>query len=163
MHTRVNIQIVPLDPSFLLCRKQQGALWGGCAWEKIPSLVFSSIPCWIWAQSLVDVGRYWLVASTFLWSHWLRCDSLCILKSDTWSVLDTSENSKGYKGLARERQWNGQLFAAGVLTDFMSHEAEMISLSRINHRGLPATSVWEFHFLSECWKTGWFCYFEEEF
>lgn len=46
--TRVNIQIVPLDPSFLLCRDQQGAL-RGCAQEKNSFSIF--LP-----SSLLDLG-----------------------------------------------------------------------------------------------------------
>lgn len=86
VHTRVNVQIVPLDPSSLLCRDQQGVLWR-CGREKIPSLFSSPIPCWSWASSLVGVGKHRLVASTFLPTHWLDCYPLYLSEENPgWCV-----------------------------------------------------------------------------
>lgn len=95
VHTRVNIQIVLLDPSSLLCGDQQGPLWR-CGWQKNLSLTVSQIPCQRWACSLVGIGKHQWIASTLLGGHWLRCDSLP-LPGEPWLVSEASENSQGCK------------------------------------------------------------------
>lgn len=112
VHTRVNIQVVLLDPSSLLCRGQKGPLWR-CGWQENVSLTLSQITCWRQACSLVGVGT--------------DCQHLSVrplarmwpslpLRSEPFSVLEASKNSQGCKWWPRGWQREGNSFSAQELT-----------------------------------------------
>lgn len=159
VHTRVNIQIVLLDPSSLLCGDRQGPLWRG-GWQKNLPRTLSKIPCWRQASSLVgaetDCQHLSVRPPARMWPSQP-------LQSEPWSLYEASENFPICNRWPRGRQPEGTSFGAWELTQSSVPWGEKrIEPSLLNPQRLMSRKL--IRVLFPLWvlkKVGWFWYFEK--